>query len=428
MKCSQCLPVLFVLAAPALSLGDYYTCSNDVPNEIGAMYRTDEGDNLVETFGESVLSYPIYQTFDSKGELYVADYGNGKIQRFSADGTYLGVFAENLGQMGSIQFLPDGSLLSARYEGGPILHFAENGLRLPDFVSNTGLNRHGQMAVDSSGNVYVCSWVENTILWYDPAGNPLGVFSDLASSGIEGVVGMLFDANGDMYVSEYLTYKIKKLDANGSYLGDVFSTNGECEYLSYDSAGNLLVPQFFNNLVERYDPAGNLLGTALEAPGPYLTIAGPETFAPSSVSIRRGRLESGNVGSLVNVDGDALRVCKFIVPNQVIPPVEVEVSGLTTNLSPSHLNFYLSSRMVHSGAFRQEVVMVRADGTPSTTVRRADSLSGSTKTVALYADVPSNFVTVDGLVRARYLIRQTGPASVSAWCHEADQASWTIVP
>ena len=199
---------LATIALAAFANADHYACSNDVPNLIGSIVRTDDAGNIVASFGQGVLTYPISIAFDSKGVLFVGDYQAGAVERFLPDGTYLGEFANVHEGMGSIAFHPDGSLLVARYDGGTVWRFASDGTQMDDYVVNDGLSRHGQMVFDPVGNLYVTSWVDNVINRYDTDGSPLGVFSSFDKSGIDGVVGMAFDISGQMYVSEYANHKI----------------------------------------------------------------------------------------------------------------------------------------------------------------------------------------------------------------------------
>jgi hypothetical protein len=307
------------------------------------------------------------------------------------------------------------------------MRFAPDGTQLPDFVVESGLTRHGQLAIDAARNVYVSSWTDNVIDRYDQAGNYLGRFADFDSAGIEGPLGIAFDVFGQCYVSEYLNKRLVLLGPGGDRIGVVADFGGETEMVTIDRDGNIRVPMFFDGLVKKIDPAGNFFPPTVVTPGPYETVEGPASVEATSFRVVRGRLNSGGAEDLKEVDGNVLRVCRFIVPNTVVPPVEVELQGTTSVANPTEITFYVTSRMTISGLFSQELVMVQADGNLSPTVRRTDPLNTNMKTVSLRAEDGSGFVTSEGFVRARYLIRQTGPAASASWCHEADQASWTLI-
>lgn len=404
---------------------DYFAVSNDVVNVVGAVVRTDDNGAVLDTFGEDVLFYPIALAFDRNGLLYVADYVTGAIQRFQADGTYIDEFANVHDTIGSLIFHPDGSLLVSRYEGGPVWRFDADGNSMGEFTNDT-LTRHGQMAFDSAGNFYVSSWTDNTILQYDFLGNYLGVFADFNSAGLEGPVGIAFDMFGQMYVGEYINRNIKLLDGAGNYVTTVANTFGEIEFLTVDNDGSILVPYFFDNTIHRFDTAGNDLGEFASVLGTYHIEKGPLFVQPDSFTVQRGRVSSGNSSSLGAVDGDNLQVCRFFVVNATEPPVQVTVHGVSPVPNPSALTVHITSHMRTAGLFAQDLIMVDNDGVLSP-ARRTDSLNTNSKTVFLFADVPSNFVDGDGTVRVRYNVRPVGPVAAQIWCHEADQVSWTVV-
>ena len=425
--CSLALAIAFA-AVPALGRADTYSCSNDLTNTIGSVVRTDDAGNVLDTFGEDVLVYPISVAFDRSGLLYVADFALGRVYRFLPDGTFLDQFAEVNDLVSSIVFHPDGSLLVARYEGETVWRFASDGTPMGEFVSGNGLQRHGQMAFDSSGNLYVCSWTDYAILRYDIDGNPLGVWSDNSISGINGVTGMVFDAFGQMIVSEYATNALKLLDANGFLVLELATTFGEPEYLTLEPDGTLLVPFFYDDTIHRYGSDGSDLGEFAAVQGSYQIEKGPPFFLPESFARIRGRVDAGDVNSLSAVDGDSLRVCRFLVLNATEPPIQVNVQSTSPVLDPSSLTVHVTSRMATAGLFQQEVVMFDENGAQSPTVRRSDTCSNTNSTVSLAADVPPDFVDADGRVQIRINVRQIGPSAALQWCHETDQVIWVAVP
>ncbi|MBS1721802.1 MAG: hypothetical protein JSS66_02220 [Armatimonadetes bacterium] len=170
------------------------------------------------------------------------------------------------------------------------------------------------------------------------------------------------------------------------------------------------------------------------APGdPSFTLYGTPSqyqLAPTSFTVNLGRVDRGNLASLAQQDGDALRVCRFIVPNQQFAPVAVQLDTTCPVNSASSISFRAVSRMQQPGLFSQTLdcwnwstnnwdgVDLRTDPVDTTTTTR--ELVGT-------GDL-SRLLRSDGALRARYRVRQTGPASAFAWCHEMDQAVWTIVP
>ncbi|MBS1721787.1 MAG: NHL repeat-containing protein [Armatimonadetes bacterium] len=421
------LVLLATLALPFSAKADYVAPSN--PNGAPAfMVQTDDAGNYRFSFGQGIISYPINSVYDANGLLYVADYGTGKVLRFGPNGSYLGEFADVHDQISYIAFHPDGSLLVGRYVGGTVWRFAADGTPMGEFISDDGLTRHGQMIFDSAGNFYVCSWTDHKILRYDSAGNFIDEFSSFDRSGIEGPVGIAFNADGQMYVSEYLNYTVKVLDANGDYLYSLFSTFSEIEYLTVDGDGSILMPYFYANTIHRFAADGTDLGEFTPVDGTYHITKTPEFVEPNAITIVRGRQDAGDVASLATIDNNSLRVCRFIVLNSTDPPVQVTVRGTSPVTSPSGLSAVVTSRVTITGLFAQDFIMVKNNGQLSGTVRRTDQIGLGKKSVAISADLPSDYVAGDGTVRVRYNIRPVGPTASVNWCDETDMVAWSVVP
>lgn len=151
-----------------------------------------------------------------------------------------------------------------------------------------------------------------------------------------------------------------------------------------------------------------------------------QNVAPNVATIRFGRVDSGNVASLLADDNDALRVCRFIVPNTTVPPIQAEIEATSSNLtSLLSLSLRVKSRMVHAGAFRQTLEHFDyVQGQFSS----ASSTQPFPPTFAVYSvpalGTPANFLGPNGSLKGRWSIRQVGPASVSAWCAEIEQWEW----
>ncbi|MCW5935783.1 MAG: hypothetical protein KIT11_00555 [Fimbriimonadaceae bacterium] len=185
----------------------------------------------------------------------------------------------------------------------------------------------------------------------------------------------------------------------------------------------------FVSLLVNYDQV--LDGTFVAGLGPVGTPIGETTevvVSPSSFQVRLGRLDSGNLQSLLTEDNNALRVCKFIVPNLVVPPVNVEVNGVSPTANPSSLKTAVKSRMVHTGSFRQTLEMFNfTTNTWDATDTRSDAINTAYATRELTGTgALGRYVGAGSAIRMRYTVRQTGPAAVVNWCHDTDLVNWTV--
>ncbi|MCW5935747.1 MAG: hypothetical protein KIT11_00375 [Fimbriimonadaceae bacterium] len=151
---------------------------------------------------------------------------------------------------------------------------------------------------------------------------------------------------------------------------------------------------------------------------------------PSSITVRLGRQQSGNVNSIRARDTNYLVVCKFIVPNLVVPPVQVEINGTAPGSSASALSFLIRGAMVNTGSFSQRLDMFNfVTNAFDVTDFRNDTWTTTFQEVTLNATGSiGRYIGAGNAVRARYQIRQTGPASVNLWCNRTDYAEWQFTP
>ena len=151
--------------------------------------------------------------------------------------------------------------------------------------------------------------------------------------------------------------------------------------------------------------------------------------SPSSFLINLGRLDAGNNESLAGFDTNALRVCKFVVPNNQVAPITVEVNGQLSS-APLFLSLLSSSRMTTAGVFQQTIELFDfSTNSYGTGDSRTDAVTTAYSDRTLHATgAVSRYLGQGSTVKARYRIRQTGPASNPAWCSEHDFLGWIVTP
>ena len=251
------------------------------------------------------LSPPTGVAVDSAGNLYIADCGNNRIRKVTPSGM-ISTVAGN----GSAGFSGDGgSATSARlYLSSSITLSALNGLAVDSadnlYISDSFNNRIRKVtpggvistvagngsdgfggdgglasaaslslpfavAVDRTGNLYIADSGNSRIRKVTPG----GVISTVAGSGIEGYsddgglatsaalylpLGIALDGAGNLYISDSLTNRVRKVTPGG-----VISTVPVSGYfsgpsgLAVDSGGNLYIacPEF--NVIHRVAPNGS---------------------------------------------------------------------------------------------------------------------------------------------------------------------------
>jgi DNA-binding beta-propeller fold protein YncE len=160
------------------------------------------------------------------GELYVADYGNHRIQKFDASGTFL----RQWGQLGS----------------------------------NPGeFNRPCGIAVSSAGNVYVGEYsggdpANQRVQEFDASGNFIKMSSP--EIGFGNVTGVEVGPTGNVYVTD-LKDRVRILDSSLNYLRDLAGTFNYPYDVAVRANGDVYVADAGNNRIQMFDSSGTLIRT-----------------------------------------------------------------------------------------------------------------------------------------------------------------------
>jgi sugar lactone lactonase YvrE len=160
------------------------------------------------------------------GQMYVADTGNGRIQRFSN----AGVFETSWGM----------------YPG-------------PGVMDNpTGL------AVDVDGNVYVTNQTEDLIQKFAPDGTFLTAWGGTGSLNgkLNDPAAIAVSTDGFVYVADTKNQRIQKFDTSGNYVsqwGSFGTADGQMsspQGIAVDGAGRVFVADTTNNRIQRFSSTG----------------------------------------------------------------------------------------------------------------------------------------------------------------------------
>lgn len=145
----------------------------------------------------------------------------------------------------------------------------------------------------------------------------------------------------------------------------------------------------------------------------------------TALQVILGRVTAGGLAELQRLDNNSLTVCKFFVPNQLVPPIDLRFSG-TVPTTADILRFRLGGRMATAGSF-EAVVQLFDWGLNqfSTEARSAFSIATGFRWVAVsQASRLQDFIQSNGNVLAKVTIRQVGPASGLQWCSLFDEAAF----
>ena len=176
------------------------------------------------------LDFPRGMTVDSAGNILIADTNNGRLQRFSPDGIFLGL----IGRKGD----------------GP-----------GEFREPSGL------AIDSRGNIYVADTGNHRVQKLKPDGTFLAEWTGV-DPGFDSPRDICVGKDNSLYVVDEGHAQIVKFDADGNVLavwGERGSGNGQFNpptSLAVDAPNNrVYIADPVNGRIQIFDTSGNFVGT-----------------------------------------------------------------------------------------------------------------------------------------------------------------------
>jgi sugar lactone lactonase YvrE len=208
---------------------------------------------------------------DRQGNVYVADTGNARIQKFNSIGKFLlkwGSPGEGEGQFGYIVGVvvdSQGNVYVAENQPRPrVQKFDSNGQFLlqwnthpPDY--NPALHPH-DIAIDQQDFIYLLDLGSGSIQKNNQAGRfvsnwPLSCDKYYALMAPNSIA---VDVSGNVYVADYLSSHMCKYDRNGQFItrwsieGTPGVTAGIVSGIVIDAQGNVYVAEPVNNRIEKF--------------------------------------------------------------------------------------------------------------------------------------------------------------------------------
>ena len=207
---------------------------------------------------------------DGAGNVYVADTGNSRVQKFDGNGNFLAKWGSAGSGDGQFNIVYDvsvdvsGNIYVIDYGNNRIQKFSSSGVFLAKWGSagsgDGQFNGPHGIAVDGAGNVYVADAFNNRIQKFSSSGVFLAKWGSAVSGDgqLELPMGVAVDGAGNVYVNERY-HRVQKFDNDGSYItqwGSYGSDDGQFNILetgiTIDSVGYVYVVDWGNNRVQKF--------------------------------------------------------------------------------------------------------------------------------------------------------------------------------
>ena len=294
LKCH--LLTLAFVGALASQFAAHAFCPTVVSAQTPPMFLFEWGSNGT---GPGQFDLPKDVAFDSSGNVYITDQYNHRVQKFSADGTFIQMWGTE--GTGPGQFLwPTGIAIDSNddifvaEQGRRIQKFTSDGQFISTFASpgcsQNELENPNSLSCDGSDNVYVsdgCFGCGYKILEFDNVGTGIltwDVAGECYDSICPCVRGVGVKDNGGPVsvfaiaagITVFHNEPIHEYDTNGNLLntfgsyGDGFGQFVDARDVEVDQSGNIYISDIYGHSVIIFDGNGNALmewGEAGTGPG-----------------------------------------------------------------------------------------------------------------------------------------------------------------
>jgi DNA-binding beta-propeller fold protein YncE len=257
-------------------------CGEELIRFVQWQVSTLAGDGAAAQFNE-----PSGLAIDSEGNVYVADRGNHRIRMINPNG-----YVTTLAEAGTALFNnPEGVIVDSNRN----VYVADWGNHSIKMISPTGqvttlagsdsgfadgqgadaqFNQPSDVAIDSTGNIYVADRANNSIRMINTGRNvstlEIGVTDPFNSP-----AGVAVDSTGNVYVADTHNHRIRMINSDGNVT--TLAGNSEAGFtdghgtaaqfnrprgIAIDSAGNVYVADFDNHRIRMINSDGNVITLA----------------------------------------------------------------------------------------------------------------------------------------------------------------------
>jgi len=227
------------------------------------------------------VNNPRALSLDGNGNIYVVDTQNFRIQKFTSDGQFIAKWGSEGSGEGQFQFInwfadrplplagmavdARGDIYIADDGNHRIQKFTSDG----QFITKWGIEGSGDgqfkypsgVCVDGSGNIYVADSYNHRIQKFSPSGQFITKWGSKGSGDGEfsEPSGISVDSSGNFYVVDSYNNRIQKFTTNGQFIGKWGIGFAFAKNISVDNGGNIYLTQTDAHRICKYNSEGYLI-------------------------------------------------------------------------------------------------------------------------------------------------------------------------
>lgn len=265
-------------------------------NTIEQVPQVAEEDSAPPQGAPGQLSQPRGVALDAEGNVYVADFGNDRIQKFTPDFAFAkewgarGDLPSHFKQPGDVAVGPDGLVYVADTWNQRIQVFTPDGEYKKEWTERY-YGPRGIAVAPGSGKIYLADTGNHKVRRFNPDGVEELTFGSLGTEPGQFTepVGMAVDADGTVYVVDNGNARLQMFDADGTLRG-AFPVEGWVQkvfsepHVTVTADGTIWVSVPTEQLIRAYDKAGTVLKEVQGGDDPALPFDRPMglTYDPTT--------------------------------------------------------------------------------------------------------------------------------------------------
>ncbi len=286
--------------------------------------------DLISEFGSFGISksghfsHPQFIAVGDDGSIYVGDFGNKRIQKFSDSGKYIAEWGKSGKQAGEFRH-PTGIAVSADsvFVADRELHRIQKFSTDGEFIAEWGQKgiydgqfRFPNGVAVNNGTLYVVDTGNYRVQMFSTDGEFISSFgsSGLGEGQLLTGIGIDIDSEGNVYVADRGNGKIEKFTADGEFIESLKFTAHDYvffpEAIAIDPNDVIFIANAGNSRILHLGPGSDLSLNYIEQHGPY-----PDSFD------LLGGLAIGSNGQLLAVDSLKHKINSFETPFYIEPEI-----------------------------------------------------------------------------------------------------------